>query len=486
MAMRLRLVAIVAFVVGVGLPAVAVAGPYKVRNLRVISGPSPFAAGCPGAALDATRIAGAEIEPAITVNPADPRNIVATWQQDVGRGAARSDLIGTSRDGGKTWERVTIPGLSRCTGGSADVATDPWVSAGPDGSVYFSGAAIFLSSDPPPAVLVASRSRDHGRRWSPPVTFAGPSVRVERDVVTADPRRRRHAYVVWWERDPLMPFVGSTHRFARTLDGGANWSAPVTVDTAPAGALDQSAEILVLPNGSLLALIARLQLEGAGAVQKLLTVRSQDQGQTWSAPVEVVSQPIAPIPDPETGDALPNQDLTFHSAAIAPDGTVYVAWDRDSSASAGTIDIAKSSNGGLSWSAPTPLPGVTAFTFQPAIAVDARGTVGVIWYDNRNDRLGDAARTTDVWFAHSRDGGSSWRQTHVAGPFDFRTAPRPSDDLRLGEYQGLAGLRKHGFAAVFTQAAPQAKNGPTDIFFARIGPRRCSRHRGCSSRIGAR
>jgi hypothetical protein len=114
---------------------------------------------------------------------------------------------------------------------------------------------------------------------------------------------------------------------------------------------------------------------------------------------------------------------------------------------------------------------VTAFAFQPAIAVDARGTVGVIWYDNRNDRPGDAARTTDVWFAHSADGGSSWSQTHVAGPFDFRTALRPSGDLRLGEYQGLSGLRGRGFAAVFTQAAPQAKDGPTDIFFARIAPR---------------
>jgi hypothetical protein len=37
-----------------------------------------------------------------------------------------------------------IPGLSRCTGGSADVATDPWVSAGPDSTVYVSGAAIFV------------------------------------------------------------------------------------------------------------------------------------------------------------------------------------------------------------------------------------------------------------------------------------------------------------------------------------------------------
>ncbi len=174
--MRLRWVLVVAVVLVTGaLPAVAAGKPYTVQRPQAISAPSPFAGGCPGAQLDETRIAGAEIEPAITVNPADPRNIVATWQQDVARGVARSDLIGTSRDGGRTWERVTIPGLSRCTGGSFDSATDPWLSAGPDGTVYFSGAALSLSADPPPAALLASRSRNRGRSWSPVVPFAGPS-----------------------------------------------------------------------------------------------------------------------------------------------------------------------------------------------------------------------------------------------------------------------------------------------------------------------
>jgi hypothetical protein len=114
------------------------------------------------------------------------------------------------------------------------------------------------------------------------------------------------------------------------------------------------------------------------------------------------------------------------------------------------------------------LPGVSAYAFEPAIAVDKHGTVGVIWYDLRNDRPGDAALTADVWLAHSHNRGTSWRQTHVAGPTDLRTAPLPQHNY-VGEYQGLAGLRR-GFAAAFTLPAPQAKDGPTDIFFARIGP----------------
>ena len=105
-------------------------GHYTVRDLSALSGPTPFPHGCPGAAQDDTHIAGAEIEPAITVDPSRPGTIVATWQQDLGHGG-RSDLIATSRDGGRTWSRRTIPGLTRCTGGTADSASDPWLSAGP-------------------------------------------------------------------------------------------------------------------------------------------------------------------------------------------------------------------------------------------------------------------------------------------------------------------------------------------------------------------
>jgi hypothetical protein len=113
------------------------------------------------------------------------------------------------------------------------------------------------------------------------------------------------------------------------------------------------------------------------------------------------------------------------------------------------------------------LPGVSAFSFEPAIAVDQHGTVGVIWYDLRNDVPGDAVLTADIWFAHSDNRGMSWRQTHVAGPTDIRTGPIANN--RVGEYQGLAGLGR-GFAAVFTLRTPQAKDGPSDIFFARILP----------------
>jgi hypothetical protein len=444
-------------------------GGYVVRDLRALSGPTPFPDGCPGAAQDGAHIAGAEIEPAVTVDPSRPGTIVATWQQDLGY-AGRSDLIGTSRDGGRTWSRRTIPGLTRCTGGTADSASDPWVSAGGDGTIYFTGAAISLATDPPVGTNVSSRSRDGGRHWTRTTPISVASTRTERMVVTADPRRPGHAYAAWFDRDPALPLpLDGTLLFARTTDFASSWSAPITVDAAPPNGLDLSGQVLVLRDGSLLAVFARLEILDDGTyVNRLLTSHSPDLGRTWPAPHVVASESIQPFSDPETGQPLSNQDMSYFSAATAPDGTLYVAWDRDTSARSGTVEFVSSSDDGRTWTGPRAIPGINAFAFEPAIAVDGNGTLGVLWYDNRRDRLGDDEATTDVWFAASRDRGRTWAHTHVAGSFDLRTAPRG----RLGEYQGLAAIGRHGFAAVFTMAAPQAKDGPSDIFFARIVPRR--------------
>src|SRR6266571_6359000 len=71
--------------------------------------------------------------------------------------------------------------------------------------------------------------------------------------------------------------------------------------------------------------------------------------------------------------------------------------------------------------------------------------------------------TADVWFAHSRDRGACWRQTHVAGPVGLRPA-EPSVPIFVGEYQRLAALR----GAVSPPSSPWRRRrpatGPTASF----------------------
>jgi hypothetical protein len=450
--------------VAAALPAAASGGPYKVKQLQAISGPSPFAPGCPGTPFDETNITGHELEPAITASPKDPRDIVATWKQDVGPFSTRSDLVASSLDGGKTWTRSTMPGLSSCTGGTAIAGSDPWVSIGGDGTVYFSGvAADDVSTDPATNSVVASHSIDGGRTW-PAVATVTPTLQGnDQDSITGSPTIAGHAYAAWanFRFDFLAP---STVRFSRTTDGGASWSDSVIIDAAGPSAVDAVPKILVLPDGTLLAIF--IQADLATGIGTILAARSLDEGQTWLPAAVAGSKPVFDFRDPDFGDVLPQPG--YESAAVAPDGTVYIAFEDSRTTDTGAIGLLRSEDGGISWSS-SKLPGVSAFAFEPAVAVDSHGTVGVIWYDLRNDRLGDAAITADVWFAHSDDRGASWRQSHVAGPTDLRTAPLPHHNY-VGEYQGLAALRGRGFAAAFTLAAPFATDGPTDIFFARIGP----------------
>jgi hypothetical protein len=451
-------------------PAFAGTGHFKVKRLGPISGPSPFAAsGCPGALGDAAKIDGLVIEPAIAVNPANRRNIVATWKQDVSpEFNARDDLVASSLDGGRTWRRTAIPGLTRCTGGTSDTASDPWVSFGGDGTAYFGGQFGVVTPEPPEIAIGASHSNDGGRHWAPPTTLSPRLAGNEQPAVTASPTRRGHAYMIWarFFRDLPAP-IEYTVEFSRTTDGGATWSTPVVISRPGMFGIDFAPRIRILPNGTLLAIFARI--DAISGLAELRVLRSRDEGRTWLPPVVAGSIPL-PINEvllPETGEQLPQPG--FPTSAVAPDGTAYIAYEHSTSPDAGVIGVLVSRDGGQTWKSST-LPGVPAFAWEPAMAVDRHGTVGVIWYDIRNDRPGDAATTADVWFAHSNDRGESWRQTHVAGPTNLRTAAPPAQN-RFGEYQGLAALNK-GFAAAFGLSAPQARNGPTDIFFAEIGPGR--------------
>jgi len=442
--------------------------PARVALLTTVSGPTPFPAGCPGAFHDELKIDGLVVEPAIAVNPRNPRNIVATWKQDiVPVYNGRDDVVASSFDGGRTWRRTTIPRLTRCTGGTADTASDPWVSFGGDGTAYFAGQAGLVSTDPEQIAIVASHSHNGGRRWAPPTTVAPPLAGNETPAITASPTRPGRAYMTWanFQTDIEPPWT-NTVSFSRTTDHGKHWSAPVLVDQAGPFVIDLAPRIQALHHGALLAIFARADFATQRA--SIQAVRSPDGGRTWGAPIEAGFKPLAgEFLDPETGDILPQAG--YPSSAVAPDGTVYVAYENSTSPTEGGIGVARSRDSGRTWTT-IAVPGVTAFAFEAAIAVDRHGTVGVTWYDLRNDTAGDAATTSDLWTATSHDRGGTWLQTHVAGPTDLRSAA-PAQQNRFGEYQGMAGLRT-GFAAIFTLASPQARNGPTDIMFAHITPGR--------------
>jgi hypothetical protein len=465
----------------IALAALAAPAPSSatvVGGLQAISGSSPFPAD--GCGVPGQRNAGTEGEPALAVNPRDPRNLVAVWQQDrfTIDGGALSDVVGVTKDGGRTWKQVLVPGISRCTGGADERASDPWLSFGPDGRLYLSVLTFTehpeLAGKAGPTALRVSTSTDGGLTWSQPVVVGDAGIYEDRPSVTADPGRPGTAYLTWVRRSGELGFDG-TELFSKTVDGGRTWSASRALTQLVPGTGPDPLFVDVFPDGTLLNLYVVANTSvflPDGQPRKpfqVISRRSVNGGRSWGRAVTVGSiQPPSAPRDPDSG--APVRAFNIASVGIAPDGTAYVAWNVIGSPGSSQIVFSKSIDGGRSWSKPAAVARVPSQAFLPSLAVGGDGTVGVYWDDFRNDRRGDGQLTTDVFYALSKNGGASWRQGHLAGPFDALTAP-PTDSTAvagrfLGDYQGIAGLRDGSIATLFAQGRPQARAGGTDVFFA--------------------
>ena len=207
----------------------------------------------------------------------------------------------------------------------------------------------------------------------------------------------------------------------------------------------------VLPNGALINgfnLIRAISNRQKTRGYNVALIRSPNKGVTWSREIIVnrllsdeVQDPEDPDADVRTGDILPIWAVDRSNTATR--GNIYVVWmdRRFNDADHNDILLARSTNGGRTWSAPVVVDktprGVDAFT--PYVDVDAQGRVAVTYYDFRNDVTGDVALSTDLWITHSHNGGQTFPTEARLTPssFDMRTAPYALGYF-VGDYTGLA------------------------------------------------
>lgn len=498
--------------VPVAVAALLFPGPASSRaGVETISGESPHDAGCDP--LDPTPFAqpkDAEAEITLAVNPTDPANVIVAWMQDGGAGI----VTVATHDGGRSWtEPMIVPGLSFCSGGEFLLAADPWLSIGPDGTVYLSS----LSLDPHRTRLQVSTSSDGGTSWSRPHrVFDGAITAHDMPRITAHPTKACVAYLAWIEQSNI--FVTDPGDLAvlssRTDDCGEEWSLPESVivrsfqPRLPSEVLvdpvdgrpsieggPRAPEILVLSDGSLLLLVTSRGTDGEEFLYRLLVSRSEDGGRSWSAPVaatEFSPGPERHATDPEAtgkcrfppviGEPVPCPIGTarhWASGDVAPDGTVHISFYHQTEQGHSQIRVVSSTDEpwdeitGPRWGDPVVVSQGPAEKFLPSLAIAGDGTVGITYYDMRNDELSqdgdpsDEPLTADVYFAWSRDAGRSWNERPLAGSFDLRATVFFRDELWVGEYHGLDG-QPYGFAAAFALADPFAEFGATDTFFTKI------------------
>ena len=105
-------------------------------------------------------------------------------------------------------------------------------------------------------------------------------------------------------------------------------------------------------------------------------------------------------------------------------------------------------------------PGVDAFV--PTIAVNTSHTIGVTYYDFRNNTPDPSTLPTDAFAVFSHDGGQTFGGEVRLTPtsFDLDLAPNAGGKF-LGDYVGLAHAGST-FVPFYTQTVSAAN--PTDIF----------------------
>ncbi len=443
--------------------------PPRLADTEVrISGTTPFTLGC--STGGGTVYRNSEVEPQVAVNPRDPGNIVVTWQQDRwSTGGASGIVTAASTDGGTTWTQAAFP-VSRCGGGNSGNggdygrATDPWVTFGPTGVVYQMALAFEGNSLQPgsrSAMLVA-RSTDGGRTWSAatPLITSDSSFFNDKNTITADPTDPNFVYATW---DRLALAGGGPALMARTTDGGASWEAArVIFDPGPQSQTIGN-QIVVLPNGTLVNFFTQLD-PGPNSTQfaTIRLIRSTDRGGSWSAPVTLAGVTALGARDPATQTLI--RDGSFVPAVtVAPNGTLWVAWqDARFSGVVDGIALARSTDGGLTWSAPVQVNSEHAVAaFTPTVRVRADGTIAVMYYDLRSNTTDPATLPTELILARSSD-AINWTEARATDAFDLDTAPLAGGAYFLGDYQGLEAAG-NVFIPVYVRTTGDPQNR-TDVF----------------------
>lgn len=467
---------IVVSALAIAMTTLASSSTRAQRPPTLVSGTSPFPAGCATSPDSSeTNYENAEVEPWIAVDPSNADHLIGVWQQDRWQfGGAHGLMTGVSWDGGLTWER-TFAHFSKCAGGTAanggnyERATDPWVTISPS-RVAFQISDSFDVSDPNQAILV-SRSFDGGGTWSEPDTLlldTDPLVTDDKESITADPEDSRFVYAVWDRLvfDTNFNVLAGPTWFARTTVGGASWEpARVIFDPGP-GNQTISNQIVVLPNGILVNMFTLIT--NANSLTPFVStavIRSRDKGLTWSKPITINSQEPIGVVDPKTGEPLRTGAIVPAITVNRETGALFVVWE-DARFSGGLregIAFSKSTDGGLHWTTPVQInkvPAVQAFT--PSIAVGDDGRISVTYYDFRNDTADPNVLLTNYWRITTPNGGQTWHEVPVAGPFDMRTAPI-STGFFVGDYEGIVPTEE-SFTPIYVLANSGNTSNRTDVF----------------------
>lgn len=364
-------------------------------------------------------------EPSISVSPQNPQNVAA---------GAVLDRYYWSSDGGRTWDKGQLK--SRQSG----IFGDPVLLADWNGNFFYSHLSDpegkGWSGDKMLDRIVIQKSTDGGKTYDDG-SWCGyhPPKDQDKPWLCADPKTG-HIACAWTEFDKYnskdLEKDHSRILFSQSLDGGKSWSDARAISQLEGTCLDddnttEGAVPAYGPNG---------ELYVAWSYQeKIWFDRSTDGGKTWlEKDILAAEQPGGWEIEIDGLNRTNVMPILVCDLSDGPQrGALYLCWgDQRHGAKNTDIFIAKSTDGGNTWSKPLMVNNdkKPRQQFLPWLAIDqANGNLYVVFYDRRNH----ADEKTDVYVAMSTDGAKTFKNLKVsAAPFT------PNPNVFFGDYNHIS------------------------------------------------
>jgi hypothetical protein len=396
-----------------------------------------------GQVFNLTPTPGYFTEPGVAVNPRNPEQVVAVFQDNVH--AAYSD------DAGLKWNVEDVAPKNYRVSGDVSTTFD---NQGHAFVCYIAfdklGSFNYWARGATRNGIFIRRSLDGGKTWEKdhiPVAeqLSQPGIPFEdKPYIVADTSQSKYAgnlYIGWtrWR------IADSQMVISRSTDDGKTWSQPVEIDAHPGLPRDDNGAAegfdgVVAPDGKLYAIWSQ--------DDDIMLTTSRDGGKTFSRARPIIH--TAPIMFAIDGLERANG---FPQIAIDPKSKrLYITW---SDYRNGDLDvfIAGSEDGGKHWSDPRrvnndPVHNGAEQFFQWLAVDPTDGSVDVLFYDRRGDPKN---LKQIVVLARSIDGGASFNN------YAWTSEPFDASGVFFGDYTGLAAFDGHVYGVWMEKPVQQAE-----------------------------
>jgi hypothetical protein len=382
--------------------------------------------------------------------------VVAAYQLGRFESGASSNIgVSVSRNGGRTWQRTTLPGvtLESQPPGPELSASDPTVAYDAVHGVWLVGT---LTLEQTSSHIEVARSTD-GLHWSTPVVAASGPV-LDKDWIACDNNAASpfhgRCYAEFTDDNRNVTVSESSD------DGGVTWSAPVTTTSLLVGT-----QPVILPNGTLV-VVAGDYVDERALSGSIVAVRSTDGGATFTR--ATVAQLTSAPNGVMRSTSLPSVDVDSN-------GTIYAVW-HDCRFRPGCTEndmVLSTSTDGATWTTPTRIPlapvSSTFDAFIPGLAADPAhpGRLGLVYGFFTPGSCARGACTLEMGFTTSPDGGATWTapQRLDAQPMQMTWLAKAEGGRMVGDYfsTSFAGDR---VVPVFALATSPLKGRFREAIFA--------------------